>query len=893
MRTLSRFLGVITIGLLTAFSLRCAHDAKKETKAPGKSQTPSLSAVDAAVRAKQIADVDYELDVDLSQPGDRYSGREVITFNALASGRDLRLDFADGTVTRLALNGKPLEIKANKHFLVIPGVEIKKGPQRLEVDFNQEYSRQGRGLTRFIDPVDKQTYLYTDFEPYDANRFFPCFDQPDLKGTFTLKVLAPKHWEVVTSTLETSVQPEGNGLKRWNFPRSARFSTYIFPLHAGPFAKWEDKGFRIPLRLFARKSLAPYVKVKEWFPITRHGFDFFEKYFGTEYPYKKYDQLMVPEFNAGAMENVAAVTFTERFTSRGTKTRGQQRGLAITILHEMAHMWFGNLVTMRWWGDLWLNESFATYMSSVALAASPEFKEAWHQFFAGKSWAYYEDQMVTTHPIVAKVDNTDDAFTAFDGITYGKGAAVLKQLSYTIGEENFKKGLKIYFDRYAEKNTEYRDFMNAMSEASHRDLDTWKRLWFETSGVNSVAAQFDCRDGRISQFAILQNTASGDSTMRPHAFEIALLTRENGALKVNDTIRLEISEPTTYVTAAIGKTCPAVVYPNLNDHGYIKVRLDDRSVEGLKRSLNEVQSAMLRHQLWYALWDKVRDAELNYISYADLLVPEALDKENDDLILGHLAYNTSSILGYFQQTPSLKGNEFKAFGERLDQLIWKRLKAAQAGSNDQLVWFDGITNLTSSAWGLGQIKRLLKGQEKLFGFKLDQDRRWKLIHTLSRYNDPESLALIESESKRDPSSEGVEQKIASLAARPLWDEKIKWINEYKLPKSTYSFSQLRSAFRGLFPYNQDNLREQFSEQFFQDLKVINQSKDNFVAGLFTRLAPSECSDTSAGKTLAFLDKETNLQPVIRKNLRISAQEGERCRKIVGLAEKGVKQSQTP
>ena len=373
--------------------------------------------------------------------------------------------------------------------------------------------------------------------------------------------------------------------------------------------------------------------------------------------------------------------------------------------------------------------------------------------------------------------------------------------------------------------------------------------------------------------------------MRPHAFEIALLGRANGIVSVNDVLRVEVREPTTYVPAAIGKACPHVVYPNLNDHGYLKVKLDDRSVNNLKYSLNEVQDPMLRHQLWYAVWDKVRDAEFSYVSFSDLLVPEAIAKETNDLMLRQLTFTAGSVVNYYRHTPSLKDKQASTFTDRLDREIWQRLKTAKGGSNDQLVWFESVANTFSSPWGLEQIKDLLNGKQTLAGLKIDQDRRWILVNTLARFNDKDALALIDREAKKDTSSEGLEQKMSSLAARPVWEEKMKWVEEYKLPKSTYSFSQQRAAFSTLFPANQFEMRERFSEQFFKDLTVVNKTKENFIAGLFTRLAPFECSINSAGKIKAYLEKNSDLQPGLIKNLKIMAQEGERCRNVVAYAEK--------
>ncbi|NQZ02712.1 MAG: aminopeptidase N, partial [Bdellovibrionales bacterium] len=343
-----------------------------------KDQPPKITESEATWRAKQVQNVKYNLEFNLLD-SKSFAGTSTITFKLTDPGNGLRIDYHDGAISNLMVNGKTVKPKYNSHFLWIEASHLTEGANTVVVDFESPYSKEGNGLHQFRDPEDKRRYLFTDLEPFDANRVFPMFDQPDLKATYTMKVTVPKTWKVITSVRESKVE-DADGGKTWTFPESQKFSTYIWSLHAGDYHMWEDNSGKYPLRLFARKSLKKYVKPKDWFKFTHDGFKFFNEYFAYEYPYKKYDQLLVPEFNAGAMENVAAVTFTERFVSRGVKSERERMSLNNVILHEMAHMWFGNLVTMKWWNDLWLNESFATYMASLGQAGNSEFKTEEIQF---------------------------------------------------------------------------------------------------------------------------------------------------------------------------------------------------------------------------------------------------------------------------------------------------------------------------------------------------------------------------------------------------------------------------------------------------------------------------------------------------------------------------------
>jgi aminopeptidase N len=845
---------------------------------------PSLRRDDAEARAQIIHSVDYDLELDLSGAGDRYRGRVLIQFTVAVPGRDLRVDFAGGEVTRAALDGRPFAARYDGRAITIPGAMLRAGIRRLEISFDQAYSRDSRGLARFVDPVDGNVYLYTDLEPYAANRAFPCFDQPDLKATYTLQVTVPRRWQVITSIRETGVV-ERAGAAVWKFPRSARYSTYVFPLHAGAYAVWEDRSFRIPLRLFARRSLAGHVPAEAWLATTRYGLDFFESYFGYPYPYGKYDQVIVPELGNEAMENVAAVTFHERLVGRGASSGAQLRARADSILHEMAHMWFGNLVTMRWWGDLWLNEAFATYMASVALAAHRGFEATWQAWFAAKVWAYQADELVTTHPIVSPAHDTDEALASFDDITYYKAAAIVAQIAFVIGEDAFRRGLAIYFARHAGRNATYHDFIAAMAEAAPHDWADWRRSWLETAGLNALSARYDCAGDKLSRLQIVQTTVSGPPLMRRHVANVALLA--GAELAVADVVRVDVAGPSTDVAAAVGRPCPRAVYLNHGDHGYFRSTLDDRSAAALARSIGTVGDPLLRQQLWYALWDRVRDGELDLLRFADLLVSAGLARERDELTLQQLIRNARDVLRYGRRSAAIAEAALPALADRLDREVWRRLQEAGAGTGEQLLWADALPTLLTSPWGRGKLQRLLDGGEPLTGLALDQDRRWDLVNALARIDDPTARRYIEREALRDPSSLGAERRIAATAAvRGDWDAKMRWVDDLERARPAHSLSQLRAAITQLFPDGQADLRERFGERFFRELVQVSRDREPAVAALFAELAPSECDPRSAGRLARFLAAHPTLPPVVVTKLKIAAQEGERCRRIVGLAERG-------
>lgn len=459
-----------------------------------------LTRAHAIHRKSRLAQISYRLNVDLVSSAAEYSGTVDIKFTLREVEQPLTIDFSGGDLDDFVINGVALEPDYNGFFITVPADALLAGANTISISYRHPYSDDGNGLYRFVDPENGHTYLYTYLWPYYANRLFPCFDQPDLRASYELIVRAPADWVVVSVNRETSIvefTSETGEQKIWRFPQTPPLSTYIFSLHAGPYHIWEARAGKIPLRLMARQSFAEYVDADQWFLLTRQGLNFYEHYFDIPYPFGKYDQLIVPDFNISGMENAAAVTYAERAISRGQPTRDEREQLALLILHETAHMWFGDLVTMKWWSGLWLNESFATFTSHLAAAEATEFSDAWHSFYlSSKQGAYRADELVTTHPIEMPIPDTGAFFRVFDSITYGKGASVLKQLVHFLGPDAFRLGVSRYLKRHAWQNTVLIDFTGALAEAADVDLDPWVQSWLRQPGLNTVSVDLNAKAGK-------------------------------------------------------------------------------------------------------------------------------------------------------------------------------------------------------------------------------------------------------------------------------------------------------------------------------------------------------------------------------------------------------------
>ena len=845
-----------------------------------------LTEEEAVARAIRVSEIRYQLKVDLTGDSKNFKGDMHITFRLSDAASDLKLDSTESKIMNLMINGQEVKtFTTQNRAVLLPQKFLKKGMNEVSIAYLGVYSHSGEGLHRFTDPVDNREYLYTQFEDFDANRFMPCFDQPDLKAKLQLEVLAPLKWQVITATLETKQIENATGARLWSFPETQLISTYLFSLHAGEFKVWSSKFGKIPLRLFARQSLAKFVQPNEWFKTTKQGLKFYQNYFAIDYPFAKYDQLIVPEFNAGAMENVGAVTFSERMIYRGKQTRNQRSDSVETILHEMAHMWFGDLVTMKWWNDLWLNESFADFMESQATREATEFKDAELDAFSGeRQWAYHDDELVTTHPIEAKVRNTDEAFLNFDGITYGKGAAVFKQLQYTIGAETFRQGVRNYFQKYSYKNTELKDFIGELAGASHQDLMSWSKGWLQDSGVDTLKVQIKCEAQKIQSLNLEIQKSSTSNQNRSHAFEIALLSGEQ-AMKVTDTLRVVMNGSNLEVKDAVGKNCPKLIYPNYRNNDYIKFELDPITLKNISSSFRKVEDPFLRLMFVTTLWQMVRDQKLKLAEYSDLaLAAVAVEKERHvraqliRSISGGRHADEDCLYFYMPDEAGSDRELRKNFVERVEKTYAHNLQQSASGSDDQTIWLDALIHSTESQAGLANLKEILS-KNKITGLSVDQDRRWAIVQRFCEFGDPGALKMLENEEKLDASNRAKDSRLACMASLPNSDDKKNWYSQVKAEKSEYSLEQIKAVSSHIFPYQQRELQKPFADDFFKFMSQSFSRDQEYLVAVTGELAPRMCSRTSADRLQAFVSSNPAMPAVLLKTLKVAGQEDERCAKV--------------
>ena len=807
----------------------------------------NLTRIEAVERKALLAIQSYEVALDLTTGPDTFRSATTVRFTA-TPGASTFIDAITERVHTVTLNGSALDVAT-----VSDGVRIVlddlAAENVLEVVADMAYSRTGEGLHRFVDPVDDEVYLYSQFEVPDSRRVFAVFEQPDLKATFQFTVTAPSSWAVVSNSPTPAPEPVSDGVSRWTFDPTPVLSSYVTALVAGPYVSVHSEltssdGRVIPLGVYARKSLAEYLDADYIFEKTREGFAFFEKHFQYPYPFAKYDQLFVPEFNAGAMENAGAITFTETYVFRSKVTDAIKERRVVTILHELAHMWFGDLVTMKWWNDLWLNESFAEWASTLATAEATEWHEAWTTFQAmEKSWAYRQDQLPSTHPVVATINDLEDVQVNFDGITYAKGGSVLKQLVAWVGLDHFMAGVAAYFAKHEYGNTELSDLLAELEKTSGRELTSWSKLWLETAGVNTLRPAIESdANGTITSFAVLQEAPADYPTIRPHRLAIGFYGLHGGKLRRDHRIELDVDGVRTEVPELVGLARPDLVLVNDDDLAYAKIRLDEASLAVAMEHLEDIDDPLARALVWGAAWDATRDAETRASDYVTLVLRNIAAETESTTIRTTLTQLTTAARFYVD--PATRASTITRVGDGL----WTLAENADAGSDAQFQFVKFFASIASSAEHVATLRGLLDGSTVLDGLTIDTDLRWELLEGLA-LNDSLSDTEIEAALQADNTSNGQQAAARVRAAIPTATAKQAAFSSLA-DSDALSNAIVRAVTMGFQHTNDPASLEALVEPYFASLSGIWSSRsykiaEHFIVGLYPApLASQELVDAT-------------------------------------------------
>ncbi|MFF2927324.1 aminopeptidase N [Streptomyces celluloflavus] len=837
----------------------------------------NLSRDEARERGRLLSVDGYDVALDVrsavarGEAAGTFRSRTTIRFRCAEPGATTFADLLAPAVTAVTLNGRELDPGT-----VFDGSRIAldelAADNTLVVDAQCAYSRTGEGLHRFVDPEDGEVYLYTQYEPADARRVFANFEQPDLKAPFTFEVTAPEGWTVLSNGAQEGPAEDG----RHRFATTRPISTYITAVVAGPYHYVRDSYRRtfadgteleIPLGALCRKGLARHFDPDDIFTVTKQGLDFFHDNFDYPYPFGKYDQAFVPEYNIGAMENPGCVTFREEFVFRGKVTQASYESRANVILHEMAHMWFGDLVTMEWWDDLWLKESFADFMGAFSQVESTRFDNAWITFAnRRKAWAYRADQLPSTHPVTADIRDLEDAKLNFDGITYAKGASVLKQLVAYVGREAFLEGARRYFKRHAYGNTRLTDLLSVLEETSGRDMAAWSRAWLETAGVNTLTPQatYDAQN-RITELSVLQEAAPTHPQLRPHRVAVGLYRRQeisaahpDGGLERYARAEVDVSGPRTAVTELAGAERPDLILVNDEDLTYCKIRFDEGSLATLRDGLGEITDPLARALCWSAVWGLTRDGLMPARDYLELVLRFA-GRETDIGVLQSVHAQARTALELYA-APAHRESAARALAEG----ALRELRLSEPGSGHQLAWARHFASVASTDADFQLLTGLLDGTAKVDGLEVDQELRWTLLEPLASHGVADT-AVLGAELARDDTASGKRHQVRCLAARPSAEVKERaWAAVVE--SDALSNALVEATISGFAQFGQRELLAPYAPRYFAFLEQAWQERSIEIAMAMVRgLFPSwQVTRETLDAADAWLEGHPQAAPALRR-----------------------------
>ena len=779
----------------------------------------NLSRAEAAERSSHLKVHHYEVSLDVTTGAETFIAQSKVTFSCNKPGYSTFIDAVGKRLIRATLNGKEIPSSAfTGESLMLEGLAAE---NELIVEIEALYSKTGEGLQRSVDPVDNEVYLYSQGETAFIRNMYPCFDQPDLKATFDFTVTAPAHWEVISNNPVKATHLEGEK-KRWEFTTTAVMSTYITAVVAGPYAHVHDEyngKKKIPMGIYCRKSLFQHLDADEIFKVTKQGFEYFERVFGLAYAFEKYDQIAVVDFNWGAMENAGCVTFREEIlVFRSKVTERMYNARANTILHEMAHMWFGNLVTMKWWDDLWLNESFAEWSSYLALVEATRFKNSWAGFNAErKNWAYRQDQLSSTHPVATDMLDIETVKANFDGITYAKGASVLHQLVAHVGRDNFIAGLQKYFAKHAFANTTLPDLLSQLESASGRRLDPWVSTWLQTAGVNTLRPEIKAENGKYVEVAIKQEAPkvpNGSKELRPHRLAVGLYDLDGSVLKLRKSVELDVQGERTAINEFAGESTADLMLINDRDLSYAKIRFDERSIVTLKSHLGKLSDNLSRALCWSATWDMLRDAEISATDFVDIAIA-GLSGEDDITTVTALG---NQLLVVIELYASPKNRD--ALRARIAETLSALLDKAAPGSDLQLQFAKSFATLAHTPAQANRIRELLDG--KLAGLVVDTDLRWHLLISLVERGQA-TQSEVDAELKRDNTLTGQLAHERCSAAFPNLEAKELAFTKATTDWSISNWARLAAIQGFARPLHRD-LHAKFIDRYFEVIRSIYEER---------------------------------------------------------------------
>jgi len=801
----------------------------------------------AKERAARISEVRYGLRFMVTPKAATVAGHEDLKFKASGSGA-LWLDFREGTIARLSVNGTAAATKIENGHVELPEKELRVGENSVAIDFAAPVAAAGKAITRFEDKDDGSEYLYTLFVPMDAEMAFPCFDQPDLKGRFKLSVTAPMNWTIVSNTSAGVRVSDRIGEITTVFEETRPISTYLFAFAAGPFKKVHETAGLPGLYVRASKFEKAQAEAEEVQTVTQQGIDYLSKFFAQPFPFPKYDEVLIPGFAYGGMEHAGATFLREESVLfRTAPTHSDHLNRDILLLHELTHQWFGDLTTMRWFDDLWLKEGFAQYMAYQALDAIAPKENVWKRFYLSiKPGAYGIDATKGTTPIYQNIANLKDAKSAYGAIVYSKAPGVIKQLAFVLGEEKFRDGLRLYLKEHAYGNAEWSDLVGAFERVSGRKLQEWAAMWIRHRGMPQVDVEWSCdAAGKIDRFLLTQKDVLGEGGIWPIAMEVLLAYPDGRTVRV----RADLNKEKAQLPEALGKACPQFVFANDQDYAYGRFLLDEQSRKAVIAQIGGIADVFERALLWGSLWDGVREAEFaprEFVELALRRLPNERDEEVAQSLIGHVTTGLHRYVGAEVRKQIVPGAE-KTATEQMEHAEEKDFR---------IIWFRALRAVAEGEEGRARLKELLSGKLTVPGVELRPLDRWTMVTALIALGDPEADAYLAAEQKRDSTGDGLKYAYVAQAARPDAATKKRYFDEY-LHDASRPEDWIESSLGAFNYWNESELTEPYLRPALEALpQMKRERKIFFVLGWLNAFVAGQQSAGALAEVREFLQSGT-------------------------------------
>ncbi|WP_179023680.1 aminopeptidase N [Shewanella sp. Scap07] len=860
-------IGLVVLGCLI---LNACNATKAVIDQPTPAINSALTQQQAQARQARISDVSYQYQLDITDP-QQLRGHAQLSFSLTDNREPIKIDLATAQVSQFTLNGRPLYPNYDNQVFTLPARLLNSGRNQITLHYQRPYSTEPDGLYRLQDPIDGQDYLFSFLKPSSAKKLFPLFDQLDIRATFSLQVTAPSSWQVISTTAAVEVIEEQQA-RRWQFAQTETISPYQFSLHAGPFQFWQQQG-QPSLGLYVRQSQVQQVEPQQFFNRTQASIEKLAQRLGVDYPFGQYNQVLVPVSIPFAMESSATNLVNERDFWQQQQQQSQQ-----PILSDLTRQWFGNLVAIKWWDQQWLNESMALYISQQLTDDAHQSAVPQHTF--DKQQAYNEDRLVSSHALQPSAINPNSPLQHVDAITQQKGLSSLKQLNHLIGDRAFYQGIQDFLTQYRFQSTPSESFLDTLAKAAKTDLTPWYQQWVLSSGLNTLKAEFQCDNNRISRFVLHQSGLdSPQDNFKSQTVKIGLFTKGRNALHRNSTVVVTYDGATTDVKRLVGSRCPDLVYPNYQDWGYVNVELDNKSLQTALFEIGKLQDDQLRSMLWQGLWNSVLQGQLSLQQYFGAIFVN-LPSETEPQVLAQVLNQLKQAKVYLEQMQPLHQRYARQALNGVEQMSLRLAMQNSANTTLRDLWFEQYIHFATSLSAQHHLAKLLNGKEGFEGLQLPQQQRWGILIHLSRYDYPNINRLLNQESQRDNSDSGANYLLAAKASQRQSQQKRRWLNkvmQQTTPTTPTQFVQLATVMQHLYPSEQKALSQATAEERLAQLEQLDSHRDEKFMALYSQyLLPMSCSYNGKQRLQNTLTQQAQLSTVSQRGLKLAIQAEQQC-----------------